>query len=100
VCYNQSVPGNDTKQAQCVGLYLEGRQMSTSELDGVIERLLPQVLADRDLGDGRRFTRLHLDRLWALSCLQVGECYDPELLAQHIRHRLPAKVQDVCTPHA
>lgn len=69
--------------------------MSVSELDAVIGRLLPQVLADRQLGDGRSFTRLHLDHLWALSCLHVGECYDQELLRQLVTHHLPPKVQIV-----
>ena len=50
--------------------------MSTVELDALIDRLLPRVLADRDLGDGRIFTRLHLQHLWALSCLHAGQCYD------------------------
>jgi hypothetical protein len=67
--------------------------MSGAELDVLIDRLLPQVLSDRDLGDGRRFTRLHLDHLWALSCLQIGECYDPDILAQRVASRLPPRVQ-------
>lgn len=50
--------------------------MSVVELDVLIDRLLPQILADRDLGDGRVFTQLHLNNLWALSCLHVGECFD------------------------
>ena len=37
--------------------------MSVVELDVLIDRLLPQILADRDLGDGRTFTRLHLSHL-------------------------------------
>lgn len=74
--------------------------MPAAELDVVIYRLLPQVLADRDLGDGRRFTQLHMDRLWALSCLHVGECFDPELLAERVNHYLPPRVQVVRTPRA
>ncbi len=74
--------------------------MSTVELDVVIDQLLPQVLADRELGDGRRFTQLHLDRLWALSCLHVGECYDPELLVERVSGRLPPKLQVIRNPRA
>jgi len=66
--------------------------MSVVELDTVIDRLLPQVLADPDLGDGRIFTRLHLNHLWALSCLHVGECFDEELLMRHVPRHLPPKV--------
>lgn len=71
--------------------------MPVIELDALIDRLLPQVLSDRELGSGRHFTRLHLDRLWALSCLHMGECYDPELLAQRVTTRLPPKVQVIMT---
>ena len=66
--------------------------MPVVELDTLIDRLLPQVLADRDLGDGRIFTRRHLSHLWALSCLHAGECYDEELLASRILARLPPQV--------
>jgi hypothetical protein len=66
--------------------------MSTLELDRLIDQLIPQVLADRDLGNGRTFTKLHLYRLWALGCLQVGECFDEELLADRVAARLPASV--------
>jgi len=66
--------------------------MSVVELDTLIDRLLPQVLADRDLGDGRIFTRLHLSHLWALSCLHVGECFDEELLMTYVPRHLPPKV--------
>jgi hypothetical protein len=66
--------------------------MPVVELDTLIARLLPQVLADPDLGDGRTFTRLHLSHLWALSCLHAGECYDEELLATRIPAHLPAQV--------
>ena len=66
--------------------------MSASELDGLIDQLLPQVLADRDLGDGRTFTRLHFSRLWALSCLHAGECFDEQLLAHRVQNHLPARV--------
>jgi hypothetical protein len=67
--------------------------MSAVELDALIDRLLPQVLSDRELGNGRHFTRLHLDRLWALSCLHVGEYYDPDLLEQYVTRHLPPKVR-------
>jgi hypothetical protein len=66
--------------------------MSAVELDTLIDRLLPQVLADPELGDGRTFTPLHFNRLWALSCLQAGECYDEELLARHVPKHLPPQV--------
>ena len=66
--------------------------MSVVELDVLIDRLLPQILADRDLGDGRTFTPLHLSHLWALSCLHAGECFDEELLAQQVSRHLPPSV--------
>jgi hypothetical protein len=66
--------------------------MSVVELDVLIDRLLPQILADRELGDGRTFTRLHLSHLWALSCLHAGECYDEAILAQYVMKHLPPKV--------
>lgn len=69
--------------------------MPITELDSLIDRLLPQVLADRDLGDGRTFTRLHLSYLWALSCLHFGECLDEALLQQLVPHHLPPQVQMV-----
>ena len=68
------------------------RAMSAVELDVLIDRLLPQILADRELGDGRIFTRLHLSHLWALSCLHAGECYDENLLAKCVLNHLPPKV--------
>lgn len=67
--------------------------MSVVELDALIAQLLPEVLADRDLGDGRSFTNLHLGRLWALSCLQVGICYDESLLVQRLQLHLPKSVR-------
>jgi hypothetical protein len=66
--------------------------MSAVELDTLIDRLLPQVLSDPDLGDGRSFTQLHFSRLWALSCLYAGECFDEALLATRVRAHLPPKV--------
>jgi len=66
--------------------------MSAAELDALIDRLLPRVLADRDLGDGRVFTRLHLQHLWALSCLHAGQCYDETLLISRLTRRLPQHV--------
>lgn len=66
--------------------------MSVVELDYLINRLLPQILADRELGDGRTFTKLHLNHLWALSCLHAGECYDEAILAQHVEKHLPPTV--------
>jgi hypothetical protein len=66
--------------------------MYALELDSLVERLLPQILADRALGDGRIFTRLHLQHLWALSCLLIGECYDEQLLAICVPAHLPREV--------
>lgn len=66
--------------------------MSTVELDALIDRLLPRVLADRDLGDGRVFTRLHLTHLWALSCLYAEQCYDEKLIVSRVTARLPRHV--------
>ncbi|KPV53117.1 hypothetical protein SE17_11465 [Kouleothrix aurantiaca] len=66
--------------------------MSVVELDVLIDRLLPQILADRELGDGRIFTRLHLNHLWALSCLHAGECFDEEILARQVANHLPPRV--------
>jgi hypothetical protein len=66
--------------------------MSVVELDVLIDRLLPQILADRELGDGRTFTKLHLSHLWALSCLHAGECYDEEFIAEQVIKHLPPKV--------
>jgi hypothetical protein len=61
-------------------------------LDSLVDRLLPQILADPDLGDGRVFTQLHFRHLWALSCLQIGEWYDEELLATCLSDHLPPQV--------
>ena len=66
--------------------------MVALELDSLVDRLLPRILADRELGDGRIFTRLHFQYLWALSCLQIGECYDEELLARCVAAHLPAHI--------
>ena len=66
--------------------------MYALDLDTLVDRLLPQILADRDLGDGRIFTRLYFRHLWALSCLQIGECYDEELLATCVPAHLPQQV--------
>jgi hypothetical protein len=66
--------------------------MPAVELDTLIDRLLPQVLADPDLGDGRIFTQLHFSRLWALSCLRAGECDDEKLLATRVSEHLPPRV--------
>lgn len=66
--------------------------MSVVELDVLIDRLLPQILADRDLGDGRTFTKLHLSHLWALSCLHAGECYDEDVLVKRVMKHLPPQV--------
>ncbi len=70
--------------------------MSVTELEAAVDRLLPRVLADRELGDGRSFTRRHLDHLWALSCLHVGECCEQRELAQVVSKRLPPTIQITC----
>jgi hypothetical protein len=76
-----------------LGLHYERNAvMYALDLDTLVDRLLPQILADPDLGDGRIFTRLHLRHLWALSCLQVGECFDEELLATCVPAHLPPQV--------
>lgn len=69
--------------------------MSAVEFDSLIAQLLPKVLADRELGDGRSFTKLHMSHLWALSCMYAGECYDEELLARHVQSHLPPQVRMV-----
>lgn len=66
--------------------------MTVVELDTLIAQLLPEVLSDRDLGDGRSFTDLHFCRLWALSCLRIGECYEETLLVQRLRRQLPTHI--------
>lgn len=66
--------------------------MSRIELDSLIDQLIPQVLADRELGNGRTFTKLHFCRLWALSCLQAGECFDEHILADRVAQSLPPNV--------
>lgn len=67
--------------------------MSAVEFDSLIAQLLPKVLADRELGDGRSFTKLHLSHLWALSCMYAGECYDEELLLRRVPNLLPPQVR-------
>ncbi|MBC8160463.1 MAG: hypothetical protein H7Z42_04515 [Roseiflexaceae bacterium] len=74
--------------------------MSAVEIDSLIARLLPKVLADRDLGDGRSFTQLHLNHLWALSCMYAGECYEESLLAERVPAHLPPQVHIARNPTA
>ena len=66
--------------------------MAPTELDGLVNRLIPSVLADRDLGDGRTFTALHLRNIWALSCLHAGRCYDEDIITASVMRHLPANV--------
>ena len=66
--------------------------MPDSDVDAVITRLLPQVLADRALGDGRSFTPLHLRHLWALTCLHAGQYYEEADVAHRVRRLLPPNV--------
>jgi hypothetical protein len=64
----------------------------TAKLDAILIQLLPQVLADRELGNGRSFTRLHLRRLWALTCLYTGECIDEADFAARVYQQLPPQL--------
>jgi hypothetical protein len=73
--------------------------MSPSSLDSVVDRLLPQILADPDLGNGRVFTRRHFRHLWALSCLQIGQWYNEELLASCLPAHLPPQVAYCSEPN-
>src|SRR5215217_8776592 len=66
--------------------------MATLDVDALVVQLLPQTLCDRDLGNGRTFTRLHLRRLWALLCLEAGEYVDEALLTHYVLQHLPARV--------
>jgi hypothetical protein len=66
--------------------------MVAVEVDDIIARLLPEVLADRELGDGRSFTLLHQHRLWALTCLHAEEYIDEADLAEHVGNHLPPRV--------
>ncbi len=66
--------------------------MTGVEVDEIIARLLPQVLADRELGNGRSFTERHFHRIWALACLQLGECIDEADFAARVHDRLPPQM--------
>jgi hypothetical protein len=66
--------------------------MTGLDLDSLVDQLMPQVLNDRELGDGSTFTGLHFTRLWALSCLHAGECFDEQLLACRVARCLPPRV--------
>ena len=66
--------------------------MPDIDVDAVIAQLLPQVLADRALGDGRSFTPLHLRHLWALTCLHAGQYYEEADVEQRTRRLLPPNV--------
>lgn len=67
--------------------------MTAVELDDLIVDLLPQVLADRELGNGRSFTPLHVRHLWALASLHTGVCVDEAELAAYVERHLPAEVR-------
>ena len=67
--------------------------MNAEEIDTIIARLLPHVLADRELGNGRSFTTLHLRRLWALTCLYTGEYIEETEVVEHVGSHLPARMQ-------
>lgn len=62
--------------------------MDRVDVDEIIARLLPQVLADRELGNGRCFTERHFHRIWALACLQLGECIDEADFATRVQDQL------------
>ncbi len=66
--------------------------MHTAELDAVLTQLLPQVLADRELGDGQRLTPVHVRHLWALACLYAGQYVDEAEVEQRVSMLLPAGV--------
>jgi hypothetical protein len=66
--------------------------MIDTKLDAIIAQLLPEVLTDDELGDGRSVTPLHLRRLWALACLHVGEYIDEAVLVEALEKHLPPRV--------
>jgi hypothetical protein len=66
--------------------------MAAITIDMVIERLPPEVLADRTLGDGGSFTPLHLRHPWPLTCLHAGQYYEESEVGDRVRHLLPANV--------
>lgn len=66
--------------------------MTLAQIDGLVQTLLPKVLSDPDLGNGRTFTTLHLRHLWALSCLYAGECYDEQTVQLCVERHLPPNV--------
>jgi hypothetical protein len=66
--------------------------MVATELDAIIAQVLPEVLADDQLGDGPSFTPLHLRRLWALTCLRAGEYIDEADLVEALQKHLPPRV--------
>jgi hypothetical protein len=66
--------------------------MDADEVEAIVDRLLPQILADRELGNGRSFTPRHLRRLWALACLHTGECIEEAELVEHVCKHLPPRV--------
>jgi hypothetical protein len=66
--------------------------MIATKLDAIISQLLPNVLADDELGNGRSFTPLHLRRLWALTCLHAGEYIDEAVLVEALQKHLPPRV--------
>lgn len=66
--------------------------MAAGEIDGLVSLLLPKVLADRELGDGRIFTPLHMRNLWALSCLEAGRCCDEQQIEASVMRHLPPNV--------
>ena len=69
----------------------EGR-MTLNQIDGLVQTLLPKVLSDPDLGNGRTFTSMHLRHLWALSCLYAEECYDEQTVELCVARHLPSNV--------
>jgi hypothetical protein len=98
LCYNTTILliSADRVISAYTAVPLDGMEgdvrMPTLDVDALVVRLLPQTLSDRDLGNGRTFTRLHLRHLWALLCLQAGEYVDEAILAQHVLQHLPPSV--------
>jgi hypothetical protein len=99
LCYNTTILQMSAERvvSAYTAFSLDGMEgdahMPTLDVDAFVVRLLPQILCDRDLGNGRTFTQLHLRRLWALLCLQAGEYVDEALLAHHVLQHLPPSVR-------
>ena len=99
LCYNTTILLMSAKRvvSAYTAFSLDGMEgdahMPTLDVDAFVVRLLPQILCDRDLGNGRTFTRLHLHHLWALLCLQAGEYIDEAMLAPYVLQHLPPSIR-------